>query len=42
VADEDPGPRSKTVDPNLEDAYIHFMQAAGQQMDLEQDLVEGM
>ncbi len=42
VADENPGPGSTTVEPNLEDAYIHFMQTVGQEMDLEQDLEQGV
>ncbi|NKB69639.1 MAG: ATP-binding cassette domain-containing protein [Candidatus Latescibacteria bacterium] len=35
VAQEAPGPDAEALMPNLEDAYIHFMQSVGQEMDLE-------
>lgn len=35
VAAESPDPTAVPLKPNLEDAYIHFMQSAGQEMDLE-------
>ncbi|MFT5374247.1 MAG: ABC-2 type transport system ATP-binding protein [Candidatus Latescibacterota bacterium] len=35
VAEEAPVPTAEPLQPNLEDAYIHFMQSIGQEMDLE-------
>ncbi len=35
VANEKPGPNAQVVEPNLEDAYIHFMQSTGYDMNLE-------
>jgi len=35
VADAPPQSGAEPVDPNLEDAYIHYMQSSGQDMDLE-------
>jgi ABC-type multidrug transport system ATPase subunit len=35
VADASPGPAAEPLAPNLEDAYIHFMQSLGQEIDLE-------
>lgn len=35
VADARPASSAEPIDPNLEDAYIHFMQAIGQDMSLE-------
>ncbi len=35
VADASPGAGAESLDPNLEDAYIHYMQSIGQDMSLE-------
>jgi ABC-type multidrug transport system ATPase subunit len=35
VADAPPGTGAERLDPNLEDAYIHYMQSIGQDMSLE-------
>jgi len=35
VADSAPGPDAELLDPNLEDAYIHFVQSLGYDMNLE-------
>lgn len=35
VADTKPTPSAEPLDPNLEDAYIHYMQSIGQDMSLE-------
>jgi ABC-type multidrug transport system ATPase subunit len=35
VAPESPGPGAEPVPPNLEDAYLHYMQSIGQDMSLE-------
>ena len=35
VAEESPDSSAESLAPNLEDAYIHFMQSVGQEMDLE-------
>ena len=35
VAEEAPHATAEVLTPNLEDAYIYFMQSAGQEMDLE-------
>jgi ABC-2 type transport system ATP-binding protein len=42
VADQLPSAGGTAVEPNLEDAYIHFMQSVGQDMDLEQDLSQDL
>ncbi|MBT4099231.1 MAG: ABC transporter ATP-binding protein [Gemmatimonadetes bacterium] len=42
VADQRPSADGTAVEPNLEDAYIHFMQSVGQDMDLEQDLSQDL
>lgn len=41
VADVQPAAMAEPVDPNLEDAYIHFMQAIGQDMSMEVAEVSG-
>ena len=41
VADVQPAAMAESVDPNLEDAYIHFMQAIGQDMSMEVADVSG-
>jgi ABC-2 type transport system ATP-binding protein len=35
VAEEPPTPGAEVLEPNLEDAYIHYMQSVGQDMSLE-------